>query len=52
MCRSHVLKAGRTLIVAESEVFALVGTEEVLVAKAMVTLAVLKAEKNPGPKPA
>ena len=38
-CRARVLKAGRTLIVAESEVFA--GHDEVLVAKAMVTLAVV-----------
>lgn len=41
-CRARVLKAGRTLIVAESEVFAGDGDDEVLVAKAMVTLAVVR----------
>lgn len=42
LCRANVLKAGRTIVVAESEVF---GTDpnghEQLVAKAMVTLAVV-----------
>jgi uncharacterized protein (TIGR00369 family) len=40
-CKANLLKAGRTLIVAESEVFARAGAEEKLVAKATVTLAVV-----------
>lgn len=40
-CKANLLRAGRTLIVAESEVFALSGVEEKLVAKATVTLAVV-----------
>jgi uncharacterized protein (TIGR00369 family) len=44
-CHARVLKPGRTLIVAESEVFAGEGAAEVLVAKALVTLAVLAKDK-------
>ena len=40
---ARVLKAGRTFVVAESEVFAEKRTGEVLVARAMVTLAVVSA---------
>jgi uncharacterized protein (TIGR00369 family) len=40
-CHARVLKRGRTLIVAESEVFAGDAAQPVLVAKALVTLAVL-----------
>ena len=40
-CRATVLRAGKTLIVAESEVFARVGDQERLTAKATVTLAVV-----------
>ncbi|HVG32878.1 MAG TPA: PaaI family thioesterase [Pyrinomonadaceae bacterium] len=40
-CRAQLLRAGRTLIVAESEVFARTGNQEKLVAKATVTLAVV-----------
>jgi len=40
-CRAQLLRAGRTLIVAESEVFARAGDQEKLVAKATVTLAVV-----------
>ncbi|HET6312983.1 MAG TPA: PaaI family thioesterase [Chloroflexia bacterium] len=40
-CRAEVLKAGRMLIVVESEVFARSGEKERLVAKATVTLAVV-----------
>jgi uncharacterized protein (TIGR00369 family) len=40
-CRAQLLRAGRTLIVAESEVFARASGEEKLVAKATVTLAVV-----------
>ncbi len=46
-CRATVLKPGRTLCVAESEVFSRRGDSEVLVAKALVTLAVV-ARGGPG----
>jgi uncharacterized protein (TIGR00369 family) len=42
-CRAQVLKAGRLLVVVESEVFAMSGDSERLVAKATVTLAVVRA---------
>lgn len=45
-CHARVLKRGRTLIVAESEVFAGDAAQPVLVAKALVTLAVLANRKN------
>ena len=41
-CRGQVIKAGRMITVAESEVFAASGVATKLVAKASVTLAVLK----------
>jgi uncharacterized protein (TIGR00369 family) len=44
-CHARVLKPGRTLIVAESEVFAGSGVESIFVAKALVTLAVLTKVK-------
>ena len=40
-CRSQVLKAGKRLIVSESEVYARHGQKETLVSKATVTLAVV-----------
>lgn len=40
-CRANLLRAGRTLIVAEAEVFARTGDQEKLAAKATVTLAVV-----------
>lgn len=40
-CRAQLLRAGKTLIVAESEIFARTGDQEKLVAKATVTLAVV-----------
>ncbi len=40
-CRANVLRAGKTLIVAESEVYAIKNGDEKLCAKAMVTLAVV-----------
>lgn len=46
-CHASVLKAGRTLIVAESEVFAVAGTGRHLVSKATVTLAVIDAGAAP-----
>lgn len=39
-CKANILKAGKTLIVVESEVFTRDGTQEKLTAKATVTLAV------------
>jgi uncharacterized protein (TIGR00369 family) len=47
-CHARVLKAGRTLVVSESEVFAGTPTEEVLVAKAMITLAVMTSKARRG----
>jgi len=41
-CHARVLKPGRTLIVAESEVFAGGAIQPVLIAKALVTLAVVR----------
>ncbi len=43
VCRAEVIKPGRTLIVAESEVFSVRVERRSLVAKAMVTLAVVRA---------
>ena len=45
-CRATVLKAGRTLIVTESEVFAAKDGNEKLAAKATVTLAVVQQRKQ------
>jgi uncharacterized protein (TIGR00369 family) len=42
-CRAEILRPGRNLSVAESAVFAASGGEEKLVAKAMVTLAIVPA---------
>lgn len=42
-CRATVLRQGKTLIVAESEVFAERGGDRKLVSKAMVTLALVHA---------
>jgi uncharacterized protein (TIGR00369 family) len=44
-CRSMVLKQGRRLVVAESEVYATDGGKSTLVSKATVTLVVLKARE-------
>lgn len=44
-CRAQVLRAGRTLSVVESEVFAVARGEEMLVSKATVTLAVLPRKR-------
>jgi len=41
VCVGHVVKSGRTLIFAESEVFAILGQQRVLVAKLSATLAVV-----------
>ncbi len=46
-CRSTILRQGRTLNVAESEVFATRGGSEKLVAKAMVTLALVPIAPEP-----
>lgn len=40
-CRAQVLKAGRTIVVAESEVYAQDGDRRVLVSKLTATLAVI-----------
>jgi uncharacterized protein (TIGR00369 family) len=45
-CRARVLKPGRTLSVAESEVFMDRGGSEILIAKALVTLAVVTPGSN------
>ncbi len=45
-CRGQVLRAGRTLIVSESEVFAIDGGQEKLCAKATVTLALVELQKQ------
>jgi uncharacterized protein (TIGR00369 family) len=50
-CRATVLKAGNTLFVAESEVFAVRGGEEKLVSKATVTLAPVPGRASEGPGP-
>lgn len=43
-CVAKVLKPGRTLIVAESEVFSMADGKETLCAKAMVTLSVVSGK--------
>jgi len=43
-CRATVLKPGRRLVVAESEVYAISKGKSVLVSKATVTLAVLRVQ--------
>ena len=48
-CHSRVLKAGRSVIVAESDVFASMEGGEVLAAKAIVSLAVRMADENRRP---
>ncbi|HMB89872.1 MAG TPA: PaaI family thioesterase [Rhodothermales bacterium] len=45
-CRAQVLKAGRRIFVVESEVFSTSDADTKLVAKATVTLAVLKREPS------
>jgi len=45
-CRADILKAGKTIIVAESEVYARHEAHEKLVAKAMLTLAVVAGDKR------
>ena len=42
VCVGQVVKAGRTLIFAEAEVFAILGQQRVLVAKLSATLAVVQ----------
>jgi uncharacterized protein (TIGR00369 family) len=44
-CASRVIREGRSVIVAESEVFDARGGEETLAAKAMVTLMAVPKEK-------
>ena len=47
-CRSTVLKAGRRLVIAESELFAVDNGKSTLVSKATVTLVVLKVQEADG----
>ena len=48
-CRSRVIQQGRTLLVTESEVYAIRGEEEDLVAKALLTMAAVSQEKTSRP---
>jgi len=48
-CRAEVLKAGKTLSVAESEVYAIRDGEEKLVSKAIITLAPVRGRASDGP---
>jgi uncharacterized protein (TIGR00369 family) len=50
-CRATVLKAGKTLCVAESEVYAVRNGAEKLAAKATVTLAPVRGQAPAGPEP-
>ena len=43
ICRSKVLKPGKTLSVVESEVYSVDGSEEKLVSKATLTIAIVEA---------
>jgi uncharacterized protein (TIGR00369 family) len=45
-CRARVLRAGKMLVVCEAEVFAERHSEEELVSKAMVTLAVKRGQSS------
>jgi uncharacterized protein (TIGR00369 family) len=45
-CKANILKAGKTLIVVESEVFTLYDAREKLTAKATVTLAVKSKDEG------
>jgi len=48
-CRSRVIKPGKTLLVTESEVYAVRGEKEDLVAKALITMASVSQERVPRP---
>ncbi len=48
-CRARVLKPGKQILVAESEIFAVSGKETVLVAKALLTMAAVPKNKLPQP---
>jgi len=48
-CRARVIKPGTSLLVAESEVYAITGSEKRLVAKALLTMAAVPQEKVPVP---
>ena len=45
VCRAKVLKPGRRILVVESEVFSRLGTEEKLIAKALLTMAAVPAHE-------
>lgn len=44
-CRARVIKPGKRLLITESDVFAVRGGDERLVAKALLTMAAVPAEK-------
>ncbi len=44
LCRSKVLKEGRTIIIAESEIFSMEREQEKMISKAMVTLMAVPVE--------
>jgi len=46
-CRARVLKPGKQILVAESEVFSIKGKKETLVAKALLTMASVPKDKLP-----
>ena len=48
-CRSRVVKPGKTLLVAESDVYAVRGGRPGLVAKALLTMAAVPQDKMPMP---
>lgn len=47
-CRARVIKPGKSLLVVESEVYAVRGEEETLTAKALLTMAAVPQGKLPG----
>ena len=48
-CRSRVIKPGKQLLITESEVYAVKNKEEILVAKALLTMSSVPAKKLPQP---
>jgi len=46
LCRSKVLKRGKSITVSSSELFAVTGEREAMVAKAIVTLAVIAPKQE------
>ena len=48
-CRARVIKPGKQILVAESEIYAIKGKDESLVAKALLTMASVPQNKVPKP---